>query len=367
VAIITPFFADTSFFNNTEGLIDPYYFNDSLLLHLDGTNGSTTFIDSSPFPKTITPGGSAQISTAQSKFGGASAYFNGASNISTVENNVDFDIGIVSASTNLTVEFWVRPDSVTGTRVFVTHALPGSGGNGIGGWGAYSEAGKCVFVISKNSNSVSPWYYYLRTDSVVFSSATWAYVAIVIASGVPKIYINGISAASTPVTSSGIYATSPIGFDTTKLNYGLRVGSSYTDNNNPSPLSYMTGYIDELRVTKGVARYTTNFIPLSRPFSEITTYPYTIDGVGIASVPFVPRDSSGVIATNTIATIGFSSPDFNAYARTETIYPVTLLISSFDNIARTESIYPVPLLIPSFDNIARTNTVTTIPFAIRNP
>ena len=57
---------------------DPYYGNVSLLLYGDGANGSTTITDSSPTPKTVTAVGNAQISTAQSKFGGASIAFDGA-------------------------------------------------------------------------------------------------------------------------------------------------------------------------------------------------------------------------------------------------------------------------------------------------
>ena len=51
--------------------VDPLFNNVSLLLHGDGTNGFTTITDSSPTPKTVTAVGNAQISTAQSKFGGA--------------------------------------------------------------------------------------------------------------------------------------------------------------------------------------------------------------------------------------------------------------------------------------------------------
>ena len=46
-------------------------------LACDGSNGSTTFTDSSPSPKTVSVFGNAQVSTAQSKFGGASAAFDG--------------------------------------------------------------------------------------------------------------------------------------------------------------------------------------------------------------------------------------------------------------------------------------------------
>jgi hypothetical protein len=54
--------------------------NVSLLLHGNGTNGSTTITDNSPSPKTVTAVGNAQISTAQSKYGGGSIAFDGFSN-----------------------------------------------------------------------------------------------------------------------------------------------------------------------------------------------------------------------------------------------------------------------------------------------
>ena len=66
------------------GATDPYFSNVSLLLHGDGTNGSTTIIDSSPLPKTVTAFGNAQISTAQSKFGGSSIAFDGTGDSLTI-------------------------------------------------------------------------------------------------------------------------------------------------------------------------------------------------------------------------------------------------------------------------------------------
>ena len=56
---------------------DPYWSSVSLLLHMNGSNGSTTFTDSSSNNYTVTAYGHAQISTAQSKFGGASGLFDG--------------------------------------------------------------------------------------------------------------------------------------------------------------------------------------------------------------------------------------------------------------------------------------------------
>jgi hypothetical protein len=67
------------------GPTDPYFSNVSLLLHGDGANGSTTIVDSSPSPKTVTAVGNAQISTAQSKFGGSSLAFDGSGDYLTVQ------------------------------------------------------------------------------------------------------------------------------------------------------------------------------------------------------------------------------------------------------------------------------------------
>ena len=83
---------------------DPYYDNVSLLLHGDGTNGSTTIVDNSPSPKTMTALGNAQISTTESLFGGSSLYFDGSGNdaIQTLPGN-DFVYG----TGPFTLEAWI--------------------------------------------------------------------------------------------------------------------------------------------------------------------------------------------------------------------------------------------------------------------
>ena len=58
---------------------DTYYNSCSALLHFSGSNSSTTFIDNSPNAFSITSNNGAAISTAQSKFGGSSGYFDGIS------------------------------------------------------------------------------------------------------------------------------------------------------------------------------------------------------------------------------------------------------------------------------------------------
>ena len=71
---------------------DPYFSSTKLLLNGNGTNGSTTFTDSSNSSYTVTANGNAQISTAQSKFGSASMYFDGTGDYLTVSNATASDV-----------------------------------------------------------------------------------------------------------------------------------------------------------------------------------------------------------------------------------------------------------------------------------
>ena len=56
---------------------DVYFSKVAALLPFDGTNGATSTTDSSNSNHTVTFGGGAEISTAQSKFGGSSLSLDG--------------------------------------------------------------------------------------------------------------------------------------------------------------------------------------------------------------------------------------------------------------------------------------------------
>ena len=75
-----------------------------LLLHFDGTDGSTTFVDSSPSGKTVTAVGNAQIDTAQYKFGGASGLFDGNGDYLSVPDSDDWYFG----TGDFTIDAWAR-------------------------------------------------------------------------------------------------------------------------------------------------------------------------------------------------------------------------------------------------------------------
>ena len=104
---------------------DPFRSQVSLLLHGDGTNGSTTITDSGPSPKTVTAVGNAQVDTAQSKFGGASALFDGTGDYLELA-----PVGIGLARTdNFTCEAWIRLAALPASGSFLMF-LNGTAGGG---------------------------------------------------------------------------------------------------------------------------------------------------------------------------------------------------------------------------------------------
>lgn len=221
---------------------DPYRSQVSLLLHGDGTNGSTTIVDSSPTPKTVTAVGNAQISTAQSKFGGSSLAFDGTGDSAETEILNDFAFG----SGDFTIECWVWFNSITANTT-IMRMDSGSGYNGIL-FGHGTNLGCYVTSAGAGWDLVS---------NQPLTGATglnaWHHVALTRSSNTFRGFVNGSQTFS--VTSSlSIYQPNPM----------VRIGSA-----NPNGAIAMNGYIDDLRITKGVARYTSNFTKPTAPFPDI--------------------------------------------------------------------------------------------------
>lgn len=118
-------------FGNSSGKFNGDAGNDSytvLLLHLDGADASTTFTDSSSGAKTVTRGGTAIVSTSKSKFGGACAYFNSGfdSNTKLMLHMDGSDSGTTftdSSAGAKTVTRVSTPVTKTGTKQFGTASM----------------------------------------------------------------------------------------------------------------------------------------------------------------------------------------------------------------------------------------------------
>lgn len=202
----------------------------SLLLHGNGTNGSTTITDSSLTPKTVTAVGNAQISTVQSKFGGASILFDGTGDYLSTTLPV-FGVN------DFTIESWVRFTSFADYRMFYDSRINDPDSLGFV-WGA-NAAGQ-LFIYQGS--------FVLTTGTL--SLNTWTHVALTRASGVWRIFVNGTLQAGTYTSFGNLSRTvARIGMDWATL-YG------------------MNGYFDDYRITNDVARYTSNFTPPTLTFPD---------------------------------------------------------------------------------------------------
>ena len=236
----------------TDPNFDPSFASVSLLLHGDGTNGSTTITDNSPSPKTVTAVGNAQISTAQSKFGGASIAFDGTGDYLTAANNsrLNFDSG------DFTIECW-----------FYAAALPSLNNDNLrvaalaayGGFFVSGNAQGYEFLVDFTGNKLimgRPASVAGAIASFTFALNTWYHVAYTRAGSTNRLFVDGQSLTLTTDTYAPI--TSPTGT--------LRIGSERFFAGYDLDLN---GYIDDLRITKGVARYTAAFTP---PTQQLPNY-----------------------------------------------------------------------------------------------
>jgi hypothetical protein len=215
--------------------------NVSLLLHGDGTNGSTTITDSSPTPKTVTAVGNAQISTAQSKFGGSSLFFNNDSaNAITTPSNAAFAFD----TNDFTVEAWIYQLGQTSFSALLEI-------------GIHSLSDSILFITGTNGLQVYSGAFFGSAGNI-FSLNTWQHVAYSRSGTTLRMFLNG------NLASSATFANNLT--NTSNVSVGFPKGLVPTGANTSYPFN---GYVDDLRITKGVARYTANFTPPTAPFPDI--------------------------------------------------------------------------------------------------
>lgn len=214
---------------------DPYWANVVLLLHCDGANGSATFIDSSSVGRTMTAGGDAQISTTNPKFGTGCANFDGTGDKITAADSDDWNFG----TGDFTVEGWCYPTSASASQTIIAQWNTGTNNSfffGIGaGYGLYING---FLAIGYSAwPSANNWHHFAFTRSGVNL----------------RLFINGTQSGSTVNIGSGAINNSASLLSIGRDDYG-----------NP----FYSGKMDDIRITKGVARYTTNFTVPTAPFPD---------------------------------------------------------------------------------------------------
>jgi hypothetical protein len=168
--------------------------------------------------------GDAKISTLQSKWGGSSIFFDGSDSLSIPPTNLQLNLG----ARNFTIEMWAY---LTGST---------------GGFTLFQKTSSYELTVDSTR-----WVWQINASTNVFvtngtmTQNTWTHVAIVRNGSTTTLYLNG-SAYTSGTSSNPSDNTNP-----------LRIGAG---------AQTFTGYINDFRITNGLARYTSNFTPPTAAF-----------------------------------------------------------------------------------------------------
>lgn len=258
---------------------DPVFSSVALLLQFDGANGSTNIIDSGPQARVVTVAGAAQITTAQSKWGGGSLLLSG----------VDSDVSIptpLSANSPFCKEAWVRLNATdAGGRHY--HPIFAQGGNS-------GDSDQIFGIYADPPNPLRLRFYrgsafgasIELTGPEVISRQQWAHCALDYDGVTIRGYLNGVLQFS-QVSASGWIATP----------YPFRVGRSVVVNYEGYRQGFQ-GCIGEVRVTLS-SRYAASFTP------PIQRFPTAHNGGTVYVPPPVRANApsvAGVAATALVPT-----------------------------------------------------------------
>jgi hypothetical protein len=216
---------------------DPYFANVLLLAHMDGADASTTFTDSSTSARTLTAVGNAQIDTAQSKFGGASGLFDGTGDYVTAA----YDANLAGWwETDFTIEGWVYVDVLKNEAggapaPMLAHGDP-NGTTVYWAFGPISTGALRLYYFNGAATSVT-------SGTTPVSTGSWQHIAMTLSGSTIKLWHEGAEVASAALSGTPQKSAS----------YPLIIGQINNAGHD--------GWIDEVRVTRGVARYTSAFTP----------------------------------------------------------------------------------------------------------
>ncbi len=260
-------------------LMDDYT---KLLLHFststNGTNASSA-IDSATGKTVAGSYGQAHLDTQYSKFGSSALRLDGTGDYLTLADSADWDFG----TGDFTIDYWLRFNSIAVSQSF--------------------------FDIGDLSNSKGTMLYWLQTDGTlrpnfngieIMSRSwsplvnTWYHIALTRSGTSLRLFIDGVQQGATVTDSTNIDAST----------YGAAIGArNYGPGTQP-----FNGSLDEVRVSKGIARWTSAF---SVPTSEYGTAKfgdvqyYGEDKTTRYKVGSFTRDTSTASGTQAVTGVGF--------------------------------------------------------------
>jgi YD repeat-containing protein len=210
------------------------------LLHMNGTDGSTTFTDSAAGgTHTWTASGNAQIDTAQSKFGGASGLFDGTGDYIYTNDSADWNFG----SGDWTIEFWMKLNVTNTYQTMFSQCQNSNNRQQVYYYGGLNGS---IRFIARNTSGIITYFY----TGPWTPGTNWHHIVIERNGNTPLIFIDGVSQTVTEHTTIS-------GKTLPDYSAQLHIGWS----NDAAYPYYFNGWLDEYRISKGIARWTSNFMP----------------------------------------------------------------------------------------------------------
>ena len=271
-----------------------------LLLHMDGSNGSQFFDDDNGVGRSavgVKAIGNAQIDTAQYKFGGSSALFDGTGDLLQASTDASLTI---SSSEDFTIEGWIRPGSVSGVPGLLTDRASSGSLAGVN-WdisifnGSYLGTRTATLLFETGSGAGN---IIIISNNNVFTTNTWYHFAVVRSSNVISLYVNGVDVTNSRAgtQSAGIGAGN------------LTIGGF------PNGALMYSGHFDEIRWSN-TARYTSGFTAPTAPFvnDDNTKLLLHCDGTDARTLFLDDNGTQGITNTKTITANGNAQLDTAQY------------------------------------------------------
>ena len=221
-------------------------------------------LDYSTVKKTVTSYGNTTNSIAQFKYYGRSLYFDGSGDALTAPSTT-----MAFGVDDFTIEMWlnISTPAVSSYPFILTSSAYNSGsgfympvqgtGTGWGGIGSISFNGASTLAFSPGVESVS-----------VIRGAGWKHIAVTRVGVITRLFVDGI--LEDTHTAAGV------------ANYGASWAGIMSSTG--SSTGGDKGYLQDLRITKGLARYTKNFTPPPRLFDyETSLYIHSDNQHGLGS------------------------------------------------------------------------------------
>ena len=198
--------------------------------------GFQTIVDRSA--KAVFANGNAKISTTQYKFGNSSLYLDGVDNFLNIASQPDFNFDNV----DFTIEFWMYRVGNPGTLQILVDMRS-----------IAVQESPTIYLDASNQIS-----YVVHGETVIVGSiipeTTWTHIALAKSGSLVKLFVNG--------TQSGTTYTDPHNYVQSPVRIGTRFDGTLGFN----------GYIDDVRICKGIAKYTTTFpVPTAALTGDLST------------------------------------------------------------------------------------------------